>query len=97
MVLSIAVFLTVLPVDVPAFAMIAPTGSEWMLLCGTGLLDTTAHLLMTLSLRHASAATSAPMQYPEIPFATAIGWIVFRNLPDGLAASGIMIIMLAGL
>ena len=37
------------------------------------------------------------MQYLEIPFGTIIGWLVFRDLPNGLAAVGICITVGAGL
>ncbi|MFT5744154.1 MAG: drug/metabolite transporter (DMT)-like permease, partial [Paracoccaceae bacterium] len=39
----------------------------------------------------------APMQYLEIPIATVIGWLIFRDLPNGLAAVGIVITVAAGL
>lgn len=69
----------------------------WTLLIGLGVIGTLAHLLMTWSLRFAPASTLAPMQYLEIPFGTAIGWLVFSDLPNGLAAIGICITVLAGL
>jgi drug/metabolite transporter (DMT)-like permease len=56
-----------------------------------------AHLVMTWSLRFAPAATLAPMQYLEIPFATLIGRVVFDALPNGLAAAGILVTIAAGL
>ncbi|EAQ04220.1 membrane protein, putative [Pseudooceanicola batsensis HTCC2597] len=62
-----------------------------------GLLGSFGHLLMTWSLRFAPSATLAPMQYLEIPFATLIGWLAFSDLPNGLAAVGIVITMGAGL
>ncbi len=71
--------------------------STWGLLFALGLLGTLAHLFMTWSLRFAPASTLAPMQYLEIPFGTAIGWLVFSDLPNGLAAIGICITVLAGL
>jgi hypothetical protein len=37
------------------------------------------------------------MQYVEIPLATFIGWVVFGELPNGLAAVGILITVIAGL
>jgi drug/metabolite transporter (DMT)-like permease len=37
------------------------------------------------------------MQYLEIPFATLIGWLIFRDLPDGIAAAGIGLTVAAGL
>lgn len=76
---------------------IAPNPFEWTLLISIGLLGTTAHLLMTWALRYAPSATLAPMQYLEIPFATVIGLLVFRDLPNPLATAGIMITMGAGL
>ncbi|WP_342071558.1 DMT family transporter [Yoonia algicola] len=69
----------------------------WGLLAALGVLGTFAHLFMTWSLRFAPASTLAPMQYLEIPFGTAIGWLVFSDLPNGLAAIGICITVGAGL
>ena len=77
-----------------SFAFDAQT---WMMLAGLGLIGTFAHLFMTWSLRFAPASTLAPMQYLEIPFGTAIGWLVFADLPNGLAAHGICITVGAGL
>ena len=71
-----------------------PTAALLLLL---GLLGTAAHLAMTWSLRFAPASTLAPMQYLEIPFGTLIGWLVFRDLPNGMAAIGIIITIAAGL
>lgn len=76
---------------------IAASSFDWTLLISIGLLGTVAHLLMTWSLRYAPSATLAPMQYLEIPFATAIGFIVFGDLPNPLATLGIVITMAAGL
>jgi len=77
--------------------VIAPSAEEWSLLIGIGLLGTAAHLLMTWSLRYAPAATLAPMQYLEIPVATGFGWLVFQDLPNTLATTGICITIAAGL
>ncbi|MEL6683057.1 MAG: DMT family transporter [Pseudomonadota bacterium] len=73
------------------------TGRTWMLLLSLGVIGTVAHLFMTWSLRFAPASTLAPMQYLEIPFGTAIGWLIFKDLPNGLAAIGICITVGAGL
>ncbi|WP_298846175.1 DMT family transporter [uncultured Ruegeria sp.] len=74
-----------------------PAPDLYWLLIAIGILGTLAHLLMTWSLRYAPSATLAPMQYLEIPVATLIGWIIFSDLPDGLAAIGIMITIGSGL
>ena len=73
------------------------SAGSWVLLFALGLIGTFAHLFMTWSLRFAPASTLAPMQYLEIPFGTAIGWLVFADLPNGLAAVGIFLTVGAGL
>ncbi|TDK43121.1 DMT family transporter [Antarcticimicrobium luteum] len=78
-------------------SLVAPSGAEWLLLAAIGAIGTGAHLLMTWSLRYAPAATLAPMQYLEIPVATGFGWLIFRDLPNGLAAAGICVTVAAGL
>ncbi len=83
--------------DWPEMHLITPDPKTISLLLLIGLMGTAAHLLMTWSLRYAPSTTLAPMQYLEIPFATLIGWVIFSDLPDGLAALGIVIIMAAGL
>lgn len=74
-----------------------PDGRELALLAAMGLLGTFSHLLMNWSLRFAPSATLAPIQYFEIPFATLVGWLIFRDLPNALAATGIVITVSAGL
>ena len=77
--------------------VVASTTDEFWLLILFGAIGTGGHLLMTWSLRFAPTATLAPMQYLEIPFATIIGWLIFADLPNGLAAMGIAITMASGL
>jgi len=89
--------LLLVPGEIEALSLVMPTASEMALLFAIGALGTMAHLLMTWSLRYAPAATVAPMQYLEIPVATVIGWLVFRDLPNGLAAFGIALTVAAGL
>lgn len=80
-----------------SFDLAGLSNHEISLLLIIGLIGTTAHLLMTWSLRYAPSATLAPMQYLEIPFATLIGWLVFSELPNSLASLGIAITIGAGL
>jgi len=81
----------------PEVEPVMPSPVEAALLVAIGVLGTVAHLFMTWSLKFAPAATLAPMQYLEIPFATLIGWLIFADLPNGLAALGIAITVLSGL
>ena len=81
---------------IDALTLMAPSAFEWTMLWAIGALGTMAHLLMTWSLRYAPSATLAPMQYLEIPIATVIGFWVFQDLPNGMAAVGIAITVTAG-
>lgn len=82
----------------PVFAWIAPQGmGEIGLLMALGVVGALGHLLMTWSLRFAPSATLAPMQYLEIPIATLVGFLIFREWPDGLAMAGILLTIAAGL
>jgi drug/metabolite transporter (DMT)-like permease len=85
------------PFGLPGTGFVIPGGGDAALLLLLGTIGTVAHLLMTWSLRFAPSATVAPMQYLEIPFATLIGWVIFGDLPNGLAAVGIAVTMGAGL
>jgi drug/metabolite transporter (DMT)-like permease len=81
----------------PHLDPVMPTARELWLLVLLGALGTAAHLLMTWSLRFAPTSTVAPMQYLEIPFATAIGLLMFGDFPNGLALAGIAVTIAAGL
>ncbi|WP_458790021.1 DMT family transporter [Yoonia sp. MH D7] len=83
--------------DTAATYIAMPDTSTLGMLALLGILGTVAHLAMTWSLRFAPASTLAPMQYLEIPFGTFIGWLIFHDLPNGLAAIGICITVGAGL
>ncbi len=78
-------------------ALVAPPVDLWPVLLVIGVIGTMAHLLMTWALKFAPSATLAPMQYLEIPFATIIGWLFFRDFPNGLAALGIAVTIATGL
>jgi drug/metabolite transporter (DMT)-like permease len=74
-----------------------PSTGDWPLIVLLGTLGTLGHLCMTWALRYAPSTVLAPMQYLEIPIATAIGWWIFADLPNGLAAIGIIITIGAGI
>ena len=93
----IPLLLIVAPFDVPGFALSMPENGTWWLVLAMGLLGTCAHLLMTSALKFAPSATLAPMQYLEIPMAALLGWLIFRDFPNGLALVGIAVTILAGL
>jgi len=81
----------------PMIGWVMPQGGQVWLLLALGVTGAAGHLLMTWSLRFAPAATLAPMQYLEIPVATLVGFAIFAELPNGLAAVGIGVTIAAGL
>jgi drug/metabolite transporter (DMT)-like permease len=83
--------------DIPLLTMVPVTGFEFSALLGLGILGTLAHLSMTWALRYASAPTVAPVQYLEIPFGALYGLVLFSELPNGIAAVGIIVTVTAGL
>ncbi len=95
--IAVLILLPALLIFFGSSVFIAATARDLWLILALGLLGTAAHLLMTWSLRFAPTSTLAPMQYLEIPFATAVGWIVFRDFPNGIALIGIFVTIAAGL
>jgi drug/metabolite transporter (DMT)-like permease len=83
--------------ETPLLALRTIPDNAWLLLAILGCIGTVAHLSMTWSLRFAPSTTLAPMQYLEIPIGTVIGYLIFHDLPNGLAAVGICITIAAGL
>ena len=86
-----------LPGDPAPLSRVWPEGAHLWILPLFGATGAVGHLLVTASLRYAPAATLAPMQYLEIPVAAALGWLFFTELPNGLAAAGILVTVGAGL
>ena len=66
------------------------------LLC-IGVTGTVAHLSMTYCLKVTKPTTVAPVQYLEIPCGAVFGLLMFGDIPNGLAALGIVTVMAAGL
>jgi drug/metabolite transporter (DMT)-like permease len=56
-----------------------------------------ANLLQLLAVRHAGAARLAPVVYVQLIAATALGWVLFADQPDGWTFAGLAVIILAGL
>ena len=74
-----------------------PQGINWLWLFGVGFFATLSHMMMTYALSLAPSATLAPLQYLELPVATLLGYLVFRDFPNAMALTGIAIIIGAGL
>jgi S-adenosylmethionine uptake transporter len=62
-----------------------------------GIVATSAHLLITRSLKLAPASLLAPLQYTLLIWAIALGFVFFGDIPDGQILIGAAIIVVAGL
>lgn len=74
-----------------------PEGIAWLWLLGVGFFAALSHIMMTYALSLAPSSTLAPLQYLELPVATLLGYLVFRDFPNALSLTGIAIIISAGL
>jgi S-adenosylmethionine uptake transporter len=84
-------------VDITVLNPVVPDGNALVLMVGMGVVATTGHLLLTQAFRFAPAGILAPFQYLEIISATALGYLVFGDLPDDLTVIGVAIIVGSGL
>lgn len=79
------------------FFWTAPSPRVWALMLAMGLLGGTAHTLIILAFRRASASLLAPYNYTLLVWATLYGWLIFGDLPGLRASIGAAIIVAAGL
>lgn len=59
----------------------APDAPTLALLVGAGVAGGVAHILMTLSFRHAEAAALAPFEYLSVLWAVLMGLVLFAEIP----------------
>lgn len=76
---------------------IMPKGLPLLWLFLGGLSAAIAHLFLTYAFKFAPVTLLGPMHYMEIVTASILGYIVFGDLFNGIAAIGVMIIIGSGL
>lgn len=69
----------------------------WMLLAGLAISGAVAQLLLTASMRHASVAVIATMDYTSLIWSVLFGFLIFGDLPTIATWAGAATIILAGL
>ena len=69
----------------------------WALLLSTGLWGGLGHYIFILAYRHAPATTLAPFIYFGLITHTALGYLVFDQLPDEWTIAGAMIVIASGI
>ncbi|SDX26810.1 EamA-like transporter family protein [Litoreibacter albidus] len=62
----------------------------------SGVASMFGNLLLIFAYARAGASVLAPFVYVQLIGATAYGWLVFGNLPDGLSTLGLVVIFLSG-
>ncbi len=80
-----------------ATGLVMPTGREWLLLAGYGMLAAVATVLFQISSRAAPATLVAPTQYSQMLWAIAFGAFVFGDKPDRLTYAGAAVIIASGM
>lgn len=87
-----------MPVIYPdAISIIMPDLGQIGWLIAIGAISFVGHGLVVMAFQRGEAALLAPLQYLEIVSATALGYLVFSDFPDGPTWAGIALIVLSGL
>ena len=80
-----------------AFFWVSPTLWELAGLAVVGLIGGLSQLLMTYAYRHAPASTLAPFGYVSILWSTALGFLIWSELPGPRILVGSAIVIVSGL
>jgi drug/metabolite transporter (DMT)-like permease len=75
---------------------VAPDAAGWAGLVAVGILAAMGNALFILAFR-APASLLAPFNYVHLLWATALGWLVFGQLPDRWTVIGALVICASGL
>ena len=79
------------------FGWVMPTGIEWGLLVGAGLVGGLGQILLTASYRFAEASTLAPFTYVSMIWALLIGYFLFDESPTLPMLGGTALVVVAGI
>jgi drug/metabolite transporter (DMT)-like permease len=70
-----------------------PTGFEWLLLTGVGLIGALSQYLWILAFRAGEASAVAPFDYLRLLFAGLIGLALFSEYPDRWTIGGAAVVV----
>jgi len=76
---------------------VAPDLQGWVLLLVAGVLGVIGHMLLIKALEAAPASVLQPFNYTLLVWATAVGFLLFGDLPDAVTVAGASIIVASGL
>jgi drug/metabolite transporter (DMT)-like permease len=80
-----------------AFDWVQPTAAQWGLMAVVGLFSVAGHLMTVLAFERAPASLLAPVAYVEILSATAVGFVLFSEVPTTTTWIGMAVIIASGL
>lgn len=82
----------------PVGVMNWPEIDLWMtwLIAGSGLASMLGNLLIVIAYKHAQASILAPFIYMQLVSAAILGVVIFGDVPDNIALSGIALILASG-
>jgi drug/metabolite transporter (DMT)-like permease len=93
-VVSVLSGVMILPFDT---AWVMPTPWAWTLMTVSAALLFFATTFMTVGLRTGEIAVVAPFRYVPVPLAILLGYWFWGDIPDAIAAIGILLVLGAGL
>ena len=79
------------------FHWVPPSPLDFALLAAVGLLGGAGQLLATQAVRLAPVSVVAPFDYLHLVFASAYGWVLWRDWPTASTLAGSAVIMACGL
>ena len=71
--------------------------TDWALFVFAGIVGGIGHLCLIRAFRSAPASVVAPFSYSSLLWATAFGFVIFGDLPDGWTLTGAALIIGSGL
>lgn len=92
-----ALFCTLVSAVLAAPGWVTPRVGLWPALVGVGVVSGVAQLLMTEGYRSGEAGMLAPFEYSAILYTIVLGWAVWGEVPGVWEASGIAVLVGAGL
>lgn len=94
-------FLTLIPTGLILIAItggaVWPDTTGWLLLLGAIAVGTAGYYSITAASRTGEVAVVTPFRYTRLPFALAVGWVFFAEVPDALTYVGAALIIASGI
>ncbi len=90
--IALALSLALLP-----FGWVTPAGSDLWIFAAMGLVGGCSTYLLTQAYRFATPSVIAPFDYIALIWAVALGWLVWRELPDAATWTGVAVVIASGL